>query len=255
MSLSHLWMDHRPSRNMKLRLCNMCVCTTLTHACEEWNLTKAVWWILNGFNSRCLHVITGEEDCDTAISRAYNMLLAVQHRRLRYLWHLLRLPRVSVVRRTLLAMRMETTRTAIRKGAYSWTARVQNWKTMIPWQWTALHGGTKWRHLCFDTKVWCDEHYLPWGWRQPEQLSGREHIHGLPGFRTERPWYPGSGPHCMAAQSGDTCVLMLHCIIGPTGSIMNMMMMMDNTFLYKKGPAKCSLNLFVCHSTVTRFSP
>ena len=29
----------------------------------------------------------------------------------------------------------------------------------------------------------------------------------------------------MAAQSGDTCVLMLHCIIGPTGPIMNMMMM------------------------------
>ena len=69
--------------------------------------------------------------------------------------------------------------------------------------------------------VWCDEHYLPWGWRQPEPLSGREHIHGLPGFRTERPWDPGSELHCMAAQSGDTCVLMLHCIIGPTGSIMN----------------------------------
>ena len=122
--------------------------------------------------------------------------------------------------------------------------------------------------------VWCDEHYLPWGWRQPEPLSGREHIHrlpwgwrqpeplsgrehihGLPGFRTERPWDPGSEPHCMAAQSGDPCVLMLHCIIGPTGSIMNIMMMMVNTFLYKKGTTKCSLNLFVCHSTVTRFSP
>ena len=30
----------------------------------------------------------------------------------------------------------------------------------------------------------------------------------------------------MAAQSGGTCGLMLHYIIGPTGSIMNMMMMM-----------------------------
>ena len=34
----------------------------------------------------------------------------------------------------------------------------------------------------------------------------------------------------MAAQSGDTCVLMLHCIIGPTGSIMNMMMMQATTY-------------------------
>ena len=34
-----------------------------------------------------------------------------------------------------------------------------------------------------------------------------------------------SEPHCMAAQSGGTCVLMLHYIIGPTGFIMNIMMM------------------------------
>ena len=60
-SLSHLWMDHRLSRNMKLRLYNLCVCSTLTHSCEAWNLTKAVSRILNGFNSRSLHVITGEE--------------------------------------------------------------------------------------------------------------------------------------------------------------------------------------------------
>ena len=94
-SLSHLWMDHRLSRNMKLRLYNMC---------EAWNLTKAVSRILNGFNSRCLHVITGEEYLETAISPAYNLLLAVRQRRLRYLGHLLRLPRDSVVRRTLIAM-------------------------------------------------------------------------------------------------------------------------------------------------------
>ena len=82
------------------------------------------------FNSRCLHEITGEEYRDTAISPAYNLLLAVRQRRLRYLGHLLRLPRDSVVRRTLIAM---------------------------------TDGG------------------------QPEPLPGREHIHGLPGFRTERP--------------------------------------------------------------------
>ena len=60
--------------------------------------------VANGFNSRCLHVITGEEYRDTAISPAYNLLLAVRQRRLRYLGHLQRLPRDSVVRRTLIAM-------------------------------------------------------------------------------------------------------------------------------------------------------
>ena len=59
-SLSHLWTDHRLSRNLKLRLYHLCVCSTLTHSCEAWNLTKAVSRILNGFNSRCLHVITGD---------------------------------------------------------------------------------------------------------------------------------------------------------------------------------------------------
>ena len=60
-SLSHLWMDHRLSRNRNLRLYNLCVCSTLTHLCEAWNLTKAVSRILNGFNNRFLHVIPGED--------------------------------------------------------------------------------------------------------------------------------------------------------------------------------------------------
>ena len=60
-SLSHIWTDHRLSRNLKLRLYILCVCSTVTHSCEAWSLTKAVSRILNGFNSRCLHAITGEE--------------------------------------------------------------------------------------------------------------------------------------------------------------------------------------------------
>ena len=103
-SLSHLWTDRRLSRNLKLRLYNLCVCSTLTHSCEAWNLTKVVSRILNGFNSRCLHVITGEEYRVTAVSPAYNLLLFVRQRRLRYLGHLLRLPHDSVVRRTRIAM-------------------------------------------------------------------------------------------------------------------------------------------------------
>ena len=37
-SLSHLWTDHRLSRNLKLRLYILCVCSTVTHSCEAWNL-------------------------------------------------------------------------------------------------------------------------------------------------------------------------------------------------------------------------
>ena len=104
-----------------------CTCSTLTHSCEAWNLTKAVSRILNGVNSPCLglHVITGKEYSDTAVSPAYNLLLSVRQRRLRYLGHLLRLPHDSMVRRTPIAMAGGVNR-ATRKGASSWTARVQN---------------------------------------------------------------------------------------------------------------------------------
>ena len=103
-SLSHLWSDHRLSRATKLRLYRISVCSTLTHSCEAWTLTRRVTRMVNGFNSRCLHVITGEDYRTTATVPAYNLVLAVRKRRLRYLGHVLRLPAESIVRRSLLAL-------------------------------------------------------------------------------------------------------------------------------------------------------
>ena len=56
-TLSHLWADHRLSRTTKLRLYRVCVCSSLTHCCEAWTLTRVVTRSINGFNSRCLHVL------------------------------------------------------------------------------------------------------------------------------------------------------------------------------------------------------
>ena len=41
-SLSHLWNDHRLSRETKLRLYKFSVCSTLTHCCTAWALTRKV---------------------------------------------------------------------------------------------------------------------------------------------------------------------------------------------------------------------
>ena len=60
--------------------------------------------MVNGFNSRCLHVITGEDYRTTATVPAFNLVLVVRKRRLRYLGHVLRLPAESIVRRSLLAL-------------------------------------------------------------------------------------------------------------------------------------------------------
>ena len=53
-SLSSIWTDHRLSRALA-------VCSTLTHASEAWTLTEPVMRSLSGFNSRCLHIITGQD--------------------------------------------------------------------------------------------------------------------------------------------------------------------------------------------------
>ena len=84
--------------SVKLRIYKAAVCSTLTHACEGWTLTAAVRKKVNGFNSRCLHVITGEPYRDTATRPAYDLLLAIRRRRLRFLGHVLRMDQSRLVR-------------------------------------------------------------------------------------------------------------------------------------------------------------
>ena len=103
-SLSHLWTDHRLSRETKLRLYKLSVCSTLTHCCTAWALARKVTRLINGFNSRCLHVITGQDYRDTATTPVYDLVLAVRQRRMRYLGHVLRMPPDRIVRRALVAL-------------------------------------------------------------------------------------------------------------------------------------------------------
>ena len=88
---------------MKIHLYASAVCFTFTHACDSWDLTPAVCKKINGFNSRCLHIITGKHWKDTATNPVYNLLLAVRKRRLRFLGHVLRMDKDRLLRRTLLA--------------------------------------------------------------------------------------------------------------------------------------------------------
>ena len=89
--LSHLWTGQRLSClswETKLPLYKLSVCWSLTHCCTAWALTRTVTRMINGFNSCCLHAITGEDY--TACVQP-----AVQKRHTRYLGHVLRLPRTG----------------------------------------------------------------------------------------------------------------------------------------------------------------
>ena len=80
------------------------MCSTLTHASDAWALTEPVMRSVNGFNSRSLPVITGQDYRVTATAPAYDLLLAIRQRRLRYIGHILRMPESRVVRRALVAL-------------------------------------------------------------------------------------------------------------------------------------------------------
>ena len=77
-SLSSIWTDHRLSRAaLKLRTYQLAVCSTLTHASEAWKLTEPVMCSVNGFNSRCLHVITGQDNRVTATAPEYCNIMPI----------------------------------------------------------------------------------------------------------------------------------------------------------------------------------
>ena len=113
MSLS-LLLDYRPEdnkehsfevgRHSRNGTRNCYYCSTLTHSCEAWTITRMVVRMINGFNSHCLHAITGEDYRTTATVPADNLVLAVRKCQLRYLGHVLHLPAESIVRRSLLAL-------------------------------------------------------------------------------------------------------------------------------------------------------
>ena len=97
--MSHLWADHRLSRTTKLRLYRVCVC-----CCEACTLKSTVIRSINGSNSRCLHVMKGEHYPETATAPAYDLVLVLRRRRLRYLGHVLRMPADRMVRCALMAL-------------------------------------------------------------------------------------------------------------------------------------------------------
>ena len=102
-SLSRMWPDRRLPVALRLHLCCLAVCSTFSHACGAWDLAAAVIGNIGGFNSGCLHVITGKSYRETAVNPDFNLVRAIRQRRLRYLGHNLRLPPERLLRKALFA--------------------------------------------------------------------------------------------------------------------------------------------------------
>ena len=59
---------------------------------------------INGFNSRCLSVITKGDTHELAISPPFDLIMTIRRRRLRYLGHVLRMDSERLVLKTLMAL-------------------------------------------------------------------------------------------------------------------------------------------------------
>ena len=75
-----------------------------THGSEAWTLTPRALAMMNGFNSRKLHSITGRSYREEATTPSYDLLTAVRTRSHQWLGHILRMPAGRLVRRAVLAL-------------------------------------------------------------------------------------------------------------------------------------------------------
>ena len=68
------------------------VVSTLTHGYEAWKLTPGIMAMLNGWNARCVSVITGRGIAEEAgRSQTFDLISHLRVRRLRWVGHVLRM--------------------------------------------------------------------------------------------------------------------------------------------------------------------
>ena len=97
-SLFNIWQDSRLTIKIKLDLHKSSVCTTQTHGSEAWTLIPISLKRINGFNSRCLHHITGRTYREEAVNPTFNLVAAIRRHRKQWLGHILRLQEDSLLR-------------------------------------------------------------------------------------------------------------------------------------------------------------
>ena len=103
-SLQNIWRDGRLPQCFKLELYQKSVCSVFTHGSEAWTLKPYILRSVNGFNSRCLHQITGRSYRQEATEPSFKLIRALRQRRMRWLGHILRMPTDRLLHQTVLGI-------------------------------------------------------------------------------------------------------------------------------------------------------
>ena len=101
--LSWVWDSKTLSKALKLRLFNQGIISVLVYGCEAWELNEKIKAKLIGWNSKCLHRITGRSHQEECVSPTFDLVKHVISRRQKWLGHMLRADPELLARRVLLA--------------------------------------------------------------------------------------------------------------------------------------------------------
>ena len=106
-SLMDVWTDERLNITLKLNLYRSLVISTFVYGHEAWLLHKGNLKLVNGFNSRCLSVITGREIREEATDPTFDLRLHLRSLRLSHLGHILRMDHDEPLRRVVCSRGIE----------------------------------------------------------------------------------------------------------------------------------------------------
>ena len=85
--MHHIWSSNILSMEVKLQLYSCAVVSVLVYGSEAWTLTAGLTKALNGWNSRCLHIINGRSYREEAVDPSYNLVSKIRAKRLRWVGH------------------------------------------------------------------------------------------------------------------------------------------------------------------------
>ena len=100
--LFSVWDSKELSVELKLRLYTAGIVSIVTYGVEAWDMDDKVVTRLRGWNSRCLHMITGRSYREEATSPTFDLVASILSRRQKWIGHVLRSEEAFLARRVML---------------------------------------------------------------------------------------------------------------------------------------------------------
>ena len=89
-TMYHIWDSKILSLEVKLQLYDSAVLSVLVYGCEAWCLVESMMRSLNGWNSRCLNLMTGRSYREEAVEPSVELVSLVISSRIRWMGNVLR---------------------------------------------------------------------------------------------------------------------------------------------------------------------